>query len=170
MLWRSQLMLWRSMYWAFPVTGRSQGLAAAPGHGQVALGTNKVALDLGGPVWGPRATLLVHSATWPWPGAAARPWDIREGALDIRESSLDSRERPLDSRERPFDIRKRRGGVGWGGVGWGGVGWGGVGWGGVGWGGVGWGGVGWGGVAVNICRRVCQHVGASKHFSRKVEQ
>ena len=36
---------------AFPVTGRSHGLAAAPRHGQVALGTNKVALDLGG---GPR--------------------------------------------------------------------------------------------------------------------
>ncbi len=31
-------------YWAFPVTGRSHGLvAAAPGHGQVALGAKKVA-------------------------------------------------------------------------------------------------------------------------------
>ena len=29
--------------WAFPVTGRSHGLAAAPGHGQVALGAKKVA-------------------------------------------------------------------------------------------------------------------------------
>ena len=33
-------------YWAFPVTGRSHGLtAAAPGHGQVALGANKMALE-----------------------------------------------------------------------------------------------------------------------------
>ena len=33
------------IYWAFPVTGRSHGLAAAaPGHGQVALGAKKVAL------------------------------------------------------------------------------------------------------------------------------
>ena len=61
---------------AFPVTGRSHGLAAAPAHGQVALGTNKVALALGGPVWGPRATFLAPSATWPWPGAAARPGAI----------------------------------------------------------------------------------------------
>ena len=53
---------------------------------------------------------------WPWPGATARPWDIRERPLDIRERPLDSRERPLDSRERPLDFRKRRGGVGWGGV------------------------------------------------------
>ena len=52
------------------------------------------------------------SATWPWPGAAARPWDIRERPLDIRERPLDIRERPLDSRERPLDFRKRRGGVG----------------------------------------------------------
>ena len=42
----------------------------------MALGTNKVALDLGGPVWGPRATFLAPSATWPWPGAAARPGAI----------------------------------------------------------------------------------------------
>ena len=57
MLWRSHLMLWRFQllgvpsYWAFPVTGRSHGLAAAPGHGQVALGANKVAR---GPHTGPR--------------------------------------------------------------------------------------------------------------------
>jgi len=42
------------------------------GHGHVALGTHKVALDLGCPGWGP-ATLLAPSATWPWPGCAARP-------------------------------------------------------------------------------------------------
>ena len=33
---------------AFPVTGLSHGLAAAPGHGQVALGTKKVARPWGG--------------------------------------------------------------------------------------------------------------------------
>ena len=38
---------------AFPINGMAPGLAAAPGHGQVALGTKKVALVLGGPVWGP---------------------------------------------------------------------------------------------------------------------
>ena len=54
------------------------GLAAAPGHGQVPLGTKKVArtwtgagLGPGGP--GPSATFFAPSATWPWPGAAARP-------------------------------------------------------------------------------------------------
>ena len=37
-------------YWAFPFTGRSHGLAAAaPGHGQVALGAKKVALGPGPP-------------------------------------------------------------------------------------------------------------------------
>ena len=35
-----------------------------------------MALALGGPVWRPRATLLAPSATWPWPGAAARPGAI----------------------------------------------------------------------------------------------
>ena len=44
-------MIWRSHsdVMAFPVTGRSHVLAAAPGHGQVALGTKKVALALGAP-------------------------------------------------------------------------------------------------------------------------
>ena len=41
---------------------------------------------------GHRAThkrVLKHaffSATWPWPGAAARPWDIRERQLDSRNT------------------------------------------------------------------------------------
>ena len=60
-----------------------------------------------------RATFFATSTTWPRPGAAARPGDIRERPLDIRE-------RPLDSRQRPLDFRKRWGGVGWGGAGWGG--------------------------------------------------
>jgi len=55
--------------------------AAAPGHGQVALGTKKVARTWtgagpgpGGP--GPSATFFAPSATWPWLGAAvARPWE-----------------------------------------------------------------------------------------------
>ena len=38
------------MCWAFPITGRSHGLAAAPDHGQVALGANNVAR---GPHTGP---------------------------------------------------------------------------------------------------------------------
>ena len=38
---------------AFPVTGRSHGLAAAPGHGQVALGTKKVARPWRARNWGP---------------------------------------------------------------------------------------------------------------------
>ena len=71
----------------------------------MALATNKVAQP-----WGPRATFFAPSATWPWPGAAARPWDIRERPLDIRE-------RPLDSRERPLDFRTRWDGVEWGGAG-----------------------------------------------------
>ena len=38
-------MAFSEIYWAFPVTGRSHGLAAAaPGHGQVALGAKKKAL------------------------------------------------------------------------------------------------------------------------------
>ena len=71
-------------YWAFPVTGRSHGLAAAaPGHGQLALEAKKVARTWtgagpgpGGP--GPSATFFAPSATWPWLGAAAaaaRPWE-----------------------------------------------------------------------------------------------
>ena len=36
------------MAMAFPVTWRSHGLAAAPGHGQVALGAQKVALGPSG--------------------------------------------------------------------------------------------------------------------------
>ena len=40
----SPQMAFSEMYWAFPVTGRSYGLEAAPGHGQVALGAKKVAL------------------------------------------------------------------------------------------------------------------------------
>ena len=58
---------------AFPIHGMAPGLAVAPGHGQVALGTKKVALALGGPEWG---TFFAPSATWPWPGAAARPGAI----------------------------------------------------------------------------------------------
>ena len=54
--------------------------AAVPGHGQVALGTKKVARTWtgagpgpGGP--GPGATFFAPSATCPWLGAAAaRPW------------------------------------------------------------------------------------------------
>jgi len=87
----------------YPITGRSHGLAAAPGHGQVALGTKKVAL-----VRPPQvrvrsrsrynATFLVPSATWPWPGAAAASnW-----------------ERPVTGNAITLDFRKRRGGVGWG--------------------------------------------------------
>ena len=75
-------MTFSEIYWAFPVTGRSHGLAAAaPGHGQVALGAKKVALAPGPPGPGPapvqvRATFFVPSATWPWLGAAAaRPWE-----------------------------------------------------------------------------------------------
>ena len=54
-------------YWSFPVTGRSHGLAAAaaPGHGQVALGAKKVALRLDPQVrvWAPqvRATFFAIS-------------------------------------------------------------------------------------------------------------
>ena len=73
------------IYWGFPVTGRPHGLAAAPGHGKVALGP-----------WDIRERLL----------------DIRESPLDIRERPLDSRERPLDSRE-PHYISENAG-VGWG--------------------------------------------------------
>ena len=73
-------MAFSEIYWAFPVTGRSHGLAAGPGRGQVALGAKKVALGPGPPGPGPapvqvRATFVVPSATWPWPGAAARPWE-----------------------------------------------------------------------------------------------
>ena len=90
---------------AFPVTGRSRGLAAAPGHGQVVLGTNKVALDLGGPVWGPRANLLAPSAISPWLGAAARPWEgpVTGNAITLNGNAI------------TLDFRKRQGGVGWGG-------------------------------------------------------
>ena len=61
--------------------GHGLAAAAAPGHGQVALGAKKVALGPGppGPALAPvqvRATFFVPSATWPWPGAAAaRPWE-----------------------------------------------------------------------------------------------
>jgi len=68
------------IHWAFPVTVRSQGLAAAAlGYGQVVLGAKKVALSpaprsRSGPVQ-VSATFFAPSATWPWPGAtAARPW------------------------------------------------------------------------------------------------
>ena len=65
---------------AFPITGRSHGLAAAPGHGQVALAAKKEALGPSPPGPGPapvqvRATFFAPSATRPWPGAAARPWE-----------------------------------------------------------------------------------------------
>ena len=60
---------------AFPFNGNAPGLAAAPGHGEVALGAKKVARDPAPPVPGPApvqvcATFFVPSATWPWPGAA----------------------------------------------------------------------------------------------------
>jgi len=63
---------------AFSISGMAQGLAAAPGYGQLALGTKKVGWPWGLPVWGPRATFLDPSATWPrpWPGAAAKPGAI----------------------------------------------------------------------------------------------
>ena len=60
----------------FPIQGMAPGLAAVPGHGQVALGAKEVAR---GPHSRPpqgRATSFVPSATWPWPGAAARPGAI----------------------------------------------------------------------------------------------
>ena len=69
-------------YWAFPITGRSHGLAAAaPGLGQVALGAKKVPrtwTGAGPGPGGPRPSvpLFAPSATWPRPGAAAaRPWE-----------------------------------------------------------------------------------------------
>ena len=43
---------------AFPIYGMAPGLTVAPGHGQVFLGTKKVALALGGPVWALRVTVL----------------------------------------------------------------------------------------------------------------
>ena len=58
---------------AFPIHGMAPGLAAAPGHGQVALGTKEVARPWGAQNGGPRATSFAPSATWPWPGTAARP-------------------------------------------------------------------------------------------------
>ena len=87
MLWRSHLLLWRSQFlgvprnWAFPY-----GLVAAPGHGQVALGTKEEARPWGGPEWGPRATFFAPSANWPWPGAAASPWERPDGERPVTDA------------------------------------------------------------------------------------
>ena len=61
------------VYWAFPVTGRSLGLAAAPGHGQVALGANKVAR---GPHTGPPMEgEPVGAQGIPWEGTLGPHWE-----------------------------------------------------------------------------------------------
>jgi len=71
--WRSHLMEWRShlkngvpIYWAFPITERSQLLGARPWPS----GAWDEASGAGHP--GPRAhaTFFVSIAAWPWPGAA----------------------------------------------------------------------------------------------------
>ena len=79
---RSHLVEWRSQflgvpsYWAFPVTGRSHGLAAAaPGHGQVALGAKKVALGLG--PWRARRGLFVKLWFYTAGHACGHPWAMR---------------------------------------------------------------------------------------------
>ena len=78
---------------AFPVTGRSHGLAAAPGHGQVALDLDRVRTR----TWGARTR-----ATWPWPGAAARPWErpVTGNAITLNGNTI---------------LLNGNAGVGWGG-------------------------------------------------------
>ena len=100
---KSNVMAFPFNVMTFPVTGRSHGLAAAPGHGQVVLGAKKVAR---GPHSGPpqgRATSFVPSATWPWPGAAARPWErpVTGNAITLNGNAIKMK-------------WKRRGGVRWG--------------------------------------------------------
>ena len=68
---------------AFPINGMAPGLAAAPGHGQVALGTKKVALAPGGPSVGAPTTFLAPSATLPWLGAATKP-----GAIPLTRNAI----------------------------------------------------------------------------------
>ena len=74
--------IWRLRKFTGPIYLFGHSLAAAPGHGQVALGAKNVALGPGppGPGLAPvqvRATFFAPSATWPWPGGAAAsvlPW------------------------------------------------------------------------------------------------
>ena len=79
---------------AFPVTGLSHGPAAAPGHGQVALGTKKVALDLD----------RARTRTWQArTRATARPWErpVTGNAITLNGNAI-----TLNGNAR----------VGWGGV------------------------------------------------------
>ena len=90
-----------------PVTGRSHGLAVAPGHGQVALGTNKVALSGTGPQAGA------------WCGGPAPlylpPPPLGHG-LAPPPGTPSNWERPINGNVITLDVRKRWGGVGWVGV------------------------------------------------------
>ena len=94
---------------AFPINGMAPGLAAAPGHGQVALGTNKVALDLGSPVWG-CAPLYWPPAPWPW--RCRQAW---RHSINWERHSINW-ERHNINWERHNIRWKRRGGVGLGGL------------------------------------------------------
>ena len=68
MLWRSHLLLWRSQLLGVPMAWRRRQAMA-----KWRLGRRKLRGSGGGPEWGPRTTSFARSATWPWPGAAARP-------------------------------------------------------------------------------------------------
>ena len=87
-----------------PVTGRSHGLAVAPGHGQVALGTNKVALSGTGPQAGA------------WCGGPAPlylpPPPLGHG-LAPPPGTPSNWKRPINGNVITLDVRKRWGGVGW---------------------------------------------------------
>ena len=94
-------------YWAFPVSGRSHGLAAAaPGHGQVALGAKKVALDPG-----PRSR------------SRSAPPSSSQAPLGHGLAPPPPGHGQISNWKRPLNFRKRH--MGWGGVGWGAAGWGG---------------------------------------------
>jgi len=98
-------------FMAFPIIGMVPGLAAVPGHGQVALGAKEVAR---GPHSGPpqgRASSFVPSATWPWPGAATRPYGNAQFLGTPRNW-----ERHNNKWERHNIKWKRRGGEGLGGI------------------------------------------------------
>ena len=58
----------------------------------MALGAKKVALALGAPGVGPRDTFLAPSATWPWPGAATRPWErpVTGNAITLNGNAITS--------------------------------------------------------------------------------
>ena len=93
---------------AFPiVTGRSHGLAAAPSHGQVALGTKKVARPGGARNEGP-ALLSSHPAPL---GHDLAPPPATGNAQRLGTPS--NWERRFNGNAITLDFRKRRGGAGW---------------------------------------------------------